>query len=92
MKPQSHSQRIIGSSEHTFKRVTFRHAQVIRVKEAAHPLGVATTQLEAAELPGKNLRHGAFSHQSRGASFDASASDGAFASKFGMRMGIFVGE
>jgi hypothetical protein len=64
--PKSHSQLIIGSSEHTFKRVTFRHAQVIRVEEAARALGVAPNST-GGRIVTKNLRQGAFSHQSRGA-------------------------
>jgi hypothetical protein len=84
MKPQSHSQCIIGSSKHTFKRVSLRCAQVIRVEEAARALGVAPNSTGGGRIARqKNLRQGAVSHQSRVAPSMHPASDGAFVSIFG---------
>jgi hypothetical protein len=55
---KSHSQFIIGSSEHNFKRVILGRSQVIRVKEAAWTLGVAPNSTGGARIAGKNLRQG----------------------------------
>jgi hypothetical protein len=80
MKPQSHSHLIIGSSEHTFKRVSLRRSQVIRVKEAAWTLGVAPNSTGAAESAGKKLRQGSSQSSVARDVRDTSASDGAVVS------------